>query len=197
MNQYDGGECFFVTPVAVSETSASLEGFGASPAPFELLDDAFRRTHGFEADIGLRQVAASQCPAVTFLSRARAARGSAPRLQVSETNLRSGQILSGSIDDPANRQIELLLVDDDGQVHNLSRLLRAGAGGKTFQVQLDLSGSGSQPQLLIAVASAQPISVLKQPDAGNAALVFPRALDEAARMGQSLGVAAKYFKLER
>ena len=65
-----------------------------------------------------------------------------------------------------------------------------------FQVQLDLIGTGSQPQLLIAVASAQPISALKQQDAGNAALVFPRALDEAARMGQSLGVAAKYFKLE-
>ena len=194
VNQYDGGDCFFVTPVAVSETSASLEGFGASAAPFEVLDDAFKRTHGFEADIGLRQVTASQCAAVTFLTRARATRAPAPRLQVGETNLKSGQTLGGSIEDPANRQIELLLVDDEGQVHNLSQLLRSSAGTKVFRVRLDLSGGGSQPQLLLAVASAQPISALKQE--ASAAVLFPRVLEEAARSGSSLGVAAKYFKLE-
>jgi eukaryotic-like serine/threonine-protein kinase len=196
VNQYDGGECFFVTPVKVSETSASLEGFGASATPFEVLDDAFKRTHGFEADIGLRQVTAPQCPAVTFLSRARATAPSAPRLQVAETSLRSGQTLSGSIDDPANRPIELLLVDDEGQVHNLSRLLRSGSSGKAFRVQLDLSGTGSQPQLLVAIASAQPINALRQQELGSAAVLFPRVLDEAARAGLTLGVAAKYFKLQ-
>jgi eukaryotic-like serine/threonine-protein kinase len=196
VNQYDGGECFFVTPVAVSETSASLEGFGASPTPFGVLDDAFKATHGLEANIDVVLVNASQCPAVTFLSRARTTRAAAPQLKVGETSLRSGQILSGVIEDPANRQIELLLVDDDGQVHNLSRLLRQGSAGKVFRIQLDLSGTGAQPQLLMAVASTQPISTLKQTETGNAAALFPRVLDEAARAGLSLGVAAKHFRLE-
>src|SRR5215216_6278370 len=35
VEQYDGGECFFVTPVAIGETAATLEGFGASTRPFE------------------------------------------------------------------------------------------------------------------------------------------------------------------
>ncbi len=194
VTRYDGGDCFFVTRVKVSDASASLEGLGASAAPFEVLNDAFKRRYGFEADIGLRQVTASQCAAVTFLSRARATRAAAPRLQVAESSLRSGQPLSGSLDDPANRQLELLLVDDEGQVHNLSRLLRSSGGTRVFRVQLDLIGTGSQPQLLLAVASAQPISALKQ-EAGSA-ILFPRVLEEAAGLGVSLGVAAKYFKLE-
>jgi len=196
VHQYDGGECFFVTPVAVSETSASLEGFGATAAPFGVLDDAFKAAHGVEANIDVVLVNASQCPAVTFLSRVRSTGASAPQLKVSTTSLRSGQTLSGTIEDPANRQVELLLVDDDGQVHNLSRLLRPAGAGKAFRVRLDLSGTGSQPQLLLAIASTQPIDVLKQADAAKAAVVFPRVLDEAARSGLSLAVAAKHFRLE-
>jgi hypothetical protein len=196
VHQYDGGDCFFVTPVTVSETSASLEGFGASAAPFGVLDDAFKATHGLEANIDAVLVNASQCPAVTFLSRVRTTPASAPQLKVSAISLRSGQSLSGTIEDPANRQVELLLVDDDGQVHNLTRLLRSGSGGQMFRVQLDLSGTGSQPQLLMAIASTQPISALKQAETGNAAVLFPRVLDEAARAGLSLAVAAKHFRLE-
>ena len=196
VNQYDGGECFFVTPVMVSETSASLEGFGDSATPFRVLDDAFKAAHGVEANIDVVPVNPSQCPAVTFLSRVRTTGASAPQLNVMATSLRSGQTLSGTIQDPANRQLELLLVDDDGQVHNLTRLLRSGTGGKMFGVQLDLIGTDSQPQLLMAIASKQPISALKQAETGNAAVVFPRVLDEAARAGQSLAVAAKRFRLE-
>jgi len=196
VNQYEGGECFFVTPVTVSEISASLEGFGASAAPFGVLDDAFKVAHGFEANIDVVLVNPSQCPAVTFLSRVRSTRASAPQLNVSATSLRSGQTLSGTIQDPANRQVELLLVDDDGQVHNLTRLLRSGSGSKMFHVQLDLSGTGSQPQLLMAVASTQPINALKQAETGNAAVVFPRVLAEANSAGLTLAVAAKHFRLE-
>jgi hypothetical protein len=182
--------------VTVSETSASLEGFSASPAPFGVLDDAFKAAHGLEANIDVVLVNASQCPAVTFLSRARTIPASAPQLKVSATSLRSGQTLSGTIENPANRHVEVLLVDDDGQVHNLTRLLQSGSGGQTFRVQLDLSGTGSQPQLLMAIASNQPISALKQAETGNAAVLFPRVLDEAARAGLSLAVAAKHFRLE-
>jgi len=132
----------------------------------------------------------------TDADRVRSTGASAPQLKVSTTSLRSGQTLSGTIEDPANRQVELLLVDDDGQVHNLSRLLRPAGAGKAFRVRLDLSGTGSQPQLLLAIASTQPIDVLKQADAAKAAVVFPRVLDEAARSGLSLAVAAKHFRLE-
>src|SRR5262245_11028771 len=56
VEQYDGGECFFVTPLAIGETAATLEGFGASTRPFEALDLAFRGGQGVGPSIGWRQV---------------------------------------------------------------------------------------------------------------------------------------------
>jgi hypothetical protein len=35
VEQYDGGECFFVAPVAISEAAAALEGFGATTSTAE------------------------------------------------------------------------------------------------------------------------------------------------------------------
>ena len=52
VEQYNGGDCFFMLPVALSSNAAVIEGFGASTAPFEALEKAFRRELGFEASSG-------------------------------------------------------------------------------------------------------------------------------------------------
>jgi hypothetical protein len=39
----------------VTASAARIDGYGASAAPFERLDDAFKSTHGFEADIDVRR----------------------------------------------------------------------------------------------------------------------------------------------
>ena len=82
IDEYDGGECFFIAPVAIRDQAAALEGFGAATRPFEVLDRAFQREIGFEASIGVRQVTQPQCPAITFLGKLRAERARAPRLQI-------------------------------------------------------------------------------------------------------------------
>ena len=42
INSYDGGDCFFITPNNVSASAARIDGYGASAAPFQRLDDAFK-----------------------------------------------------------------------------------------------------------------------------------------------------------
>jgi len=53
----------------VSQTAAVIEGLGASNAPFDTFDKAFRREQGIEPSVGVRQVTQAQCPAVKFLSQ--------------------------------------------------------------------------------------------------------------------------------
>jgi hypothetical protein len=72
VNNYDGGDCFFVTVVKVTETTAFLDGYGKSVIPFGLLDEALHQ-HGIDANIGFHQVAPLQCAAVNFLWRSRIA----------------------------------------------------------------------------------------------------------------------------
>ena len=197
ITDYDGGECFFITPISVGEAAARIEGYGASITPFQVLDDTFKKANGFEPDIGVRQVTVPQCPAITFLGRFRTQRATAPRLEINATNLRSGQVLTGYIEGDGNRHVELLLVSDDGAVHNLSRLVKTTSDGKTFNLRLQLAGSsGAQPQILIAVASAQPLNSLQLSQPGDARQVFPAVLAEETRASQTFGASATYFKLE-
>jgi serine/threonine protein kinase len=198
INQYDGGECFFISPAAVSANAAQIDGYGASGSPFQVLDDAFKRANGFEANIEVRQVTSAQCPAITFLGRLRNERARAPRIQVGQTNLRSGEALAGSIDGVGNNTVQLLLVSDEGEVQDVSALLKPAGDSKTFNMRMQRTGAaGAQPQLLVAVSSARPLESLKGAQSTPADQLFPLALTEAARTGQAIGAAIRYVKLDR
>lgn len=198
LNQYDGGDCFFITPVAVGANAAQIDGYGASGSPFEALDDAFKRANGFEASIDLRQVTAAQCPALTFLGRLRSNRAQAPRIEAGQATIRSGEALTGSVENIGAGSIQLLLVSDEGQVQDVSALLKEAGDARTFNMRLQRTGAaGAQPQLLVAVKSARPLETLRGAQSTPADQIFPLALTEASRTGQSVSAAIRYFKLDR
>jgi hypothetical protein len=196
VEQYDGGRCFFVAPVAVTETEAKLEGYGASARPFEALDAAFRHENGFEASIDVRLVTPAQCPAVAFLGRLRGA--NAPHLHIDGVNLGPSGLLTGSVDGYGSRNVELLVANDAGTVQNVSRLLKPGTT-KTFTISLrDIArASDRQPQLLIVVASPLPLDALRFDRPVEADRLFSAVLTEAARRSQPVAAMARYFKLEQ
>jgi hypothetical protein len=208
VDAYDGGDCFFVALDAVEDDNAVIDGLGSSVAPFEILDYEFKRQNGFEPSIGVHQVMAEQCPAVSFLFHTRRQRSAAPRLDAVTAGLKEGGPLTGSVSGaaPGAGVVELLLVADDGYVRNLTALLKPKpepksepGGAMNFTIGIRKTSPGPpRPQLLIAVASARPLEALKlAPDGTLAGQVFPRALAEATRSGQTLNVSAKYFMLEK
>jgi len=197
--QYDGGDCFFVSTEAASDSAAALEGFGAATKPFDTLNSDFQRTIGFEADIGLRQVTQAQCPAITFLNRLRHAHDRAPRLDIDKESVRDREVLGGMVDRYGSRTVDLLLVSDGGIVQSVSHLLKPGTDAKTFKIGMQRAnaGGGRQPQLLIAITSAPPLAALHPPQPMPADAFFRNVLDEAMRTGQSLSATARYFMLEK
>ena len=46
VEEYKGGDCFFVLPVAISANAAVIEGFGAATQPFDTFGRAFKRDQG-------------------------------------------------------------------------------------------------------------------------------------------------------
>ena len=199
VEHYDGGECFFVVPVAVDDASAELQGYGASAQPFEALDAAFLSNIGFEASIGARLVTRAQCPAVTFLGRVRDARGSAPVLKIDSVSLRPGDTLRGTVEGFGNRTVDLLLINDRGVAQNVTNLMRPGATTKSFTITIPRTAgtAGGQPQLLIAVASARPLDAMRPDRPMGADQFFAAVMNEATRTRQSVAAMARYFKIER
>jgi serine/threonine-protein kinase len=196
VEQYNGGDCFFMLPVALSSNAAVIEGFGASTAPFEALDKAFRRELGFEASIGARLVTPAQCPAVKFLGEFGGNRARAPRINLDSIEVRNGETLSGTIENFANRVVELLLVSDRGEVQNLSYLLKPGIDSLSFSIGMQRSGGGDGPQLVLAVTTPQVLDSLRQPKPVAADTFFLQAASEAQRNNIAIATAARYFRLK-
>jgi serine/threonine-protein kinase len=194
VEQYNGGDCFFILPVAISANAAVVEGFGASTAPFDTLDKAFKRDLGFEAAIGVRQVTQAQCPAIKFLSQLGTNQARAPRINLASIEVKNGETLSGTIENFANRVVELLLVSDSGEVQNLSYLLKPGIDSLSFSIGIKRSGGG--PQLLMAVTTARVLDSLRQPKPMAADTFFLQAVSEAQRGNITIGAAARYFRLD-
>ena len=192
-----------MAPVAVSEGKATLEGYGSSAAPFEVLDYDFKRTNGFEATVGYHTVMPQQCAAVNLASRFRNQRGPTPRLDISAGNLRSDGYITGTVADFGNRNLELLMVDHEGIVQSLTKLLRLASDKASFTINIRRSDAGPPKlQLLLALVSSKPLDALKPPQAGSveigaAAQVFARVIDEVQQSGQSLNVGIKSFNLEK
>jgi eukaryotic-like serine/threonine-protein kinase len=203
VRSYDGGDCFFVEPVTVADNNATLEGYGRSATPFTALDTEFKRTNGFEASVGYHVVSQPQCAAISFLGRLRNQREPLPRLDLSAGNLRSNGYISGSIGDFGNRNVELLMVDHEGNVLSLTTLLRGDGDPKSFTINLQRADAGpARLQLLVALAFRGSIDALKvrqqgSMELGTADQIFARVADEARKSGQSIDARIKSFNLEK
>ena len=66
----------------------------------------------------------------------------------------------------------------------------------TFSLKLNRSGAqGPKPQLLLAIASSRPLTLLATSKPLAAETLFPLLLDEARRFGITMDVAVRYFHL--
>jgi Protein kinase domain len=199
VEHYNGGNCFFLTPVAIGEHAALIEGIGSSDKPFTAFDAEFQRAIGFDPDIRVLQITQQQCPAIAFLSQLRGGDARAPRLDIDQENLRSGEVLNGMVDRYGSRDVALILVSDTGIVQNVSSLLKRGTDAKSFNIGMRRTegAAGRQPQLLIAVTSPSPVDSLRSGQPTEAETFFPQVLSDAARSGKSLSAVARYFMLEK
>jgi serine/threonine-protein kinase len=200
VQQYEGGDCFFVLPVAIGTSAAVVEGFGASTAPFEALDRAFKKTQGFEASIGIRMVTPPQCPAITFLNKMRGDPARTPRISLGSVKIRPNETISGNVENFANRVVELLLITDQGQVQNLSYLLKPGTDALSFSIEMKRAEEtlGSNvPQLIMAVASPRVLDSLRQPRPIPADQFFLQVMSEAQRANMTVNAAARYVTIQK
>jgi eukaryotic-like serine/threonine-protein kinase len=192
IRHYNGGDCFLALPTQVAAGTARIDGFGSDDSPFKTFNDDFKKTIGFEPDIEFRRLTGAQCPVLTFLARI-ATNSDMPRLEIDKPTLNNGDVLEGSLQSSASN-VQLLVVDDEGLVHDVSDRLGPGRDRRPFAMQLRRHSEGpAKPMLLLALASAAPIAAFKLSGPTPSADVVPVAL--AAQPNSSLTAALAFFKL--
>lgn len=196
---YDGGACFFLWPTAISDKRATIEGFGSTAEPFVSFDGAFKKAQGYEAQISLRTVTTAQCPMVDFLRQLGRGIDRSPVMQIGAFTMKSGDTLSGSVESEPGKNLDILLIGDDGLVYNLANYTRREGGRASFSLKLEstaASGAPVRPQTVLALVSAAPLPTLSGPNPAPAGDVFPGLHQDIARAGGKVGVGIKYFRIE-
>jgi serine/threonine-protein kinase len=181
INDYDGGDCFFLRPTEVADASASVEGFGDAIAPFEQLESDFTASNGFEPAINLRLVSPAQCAAVDLAERLGVNPVSAPIVAITAYSVGDGHPLAGTIQNANGRDVSMLLVADDGAVTRLDSFLSPTRDGASFSVPMvpDERSRGAA-QLLLVIASNGPLASLAGFETGQADDVLERLGAEIA-----------------
>ncbi len=200
--RYDGGECFFAKPVILSDGAAAIEGFGLSTAPFRRLDDALSRLPGrpqpFGVDIGVRQVSAAQCPAISFLNDLRGTSAPAVKLDLAGSRVAPGEAASGSVAAGEGRDVGVLVIGEDGIAYLATTSRASRDEPTTFTARMGEGPDAGKSRLLLAISAPRPLTSLKIGGAGvPAAKLFPQILAEAERGGLSLAAAARTLDVEK
>jgi serine/threonine-protein kinase len=196
VRNYEGGTCFFLWPIEIAERRATLEGFGSGSEPFIMFDAAFKQEQGFEAQIHLRPVTNAQCPMVDFLRQLGPGIDRSPKLQIGAFNMKSGEVLSGSVENGGGRNLDIVLIGDDGLVYNLAGFLKREGAKVSFDLKLESTGGAVRPQTVLALLSETPLPALSGPNPAPASDFFANLKQDVARQGGKLGLGVKYFRIE-
>ncbi|MGD0561471.1 MAG: serine/threonine-protein kinase [Roseiarcus sp.] len=191
---FDGGACFLVRPLPGGGAVHALQGVGVELAPFQRFDAGYTREVGVEPQLGLRLIAAAECPALDLIRLGSANGAAAPRIELTSYEVGRGRPLAGTISGVAGRHLVLLLVDNDGVAHRLETKAAVGGDAATFSAPLVADASSVGPlQIVLAIASAKPIAALEGLRSAPLADVAPRLSGDAS--ASSASVEAEFFKL--
>lgn len=196
VRDYDGGSCFFLWPLEIGDRKATLEGFGSNSAPFVAFDGAFKAAQGFEAQIHLRPMTEAQCPMVDFLRRPGIGIDRSPKIQIGAFNMKSGEILNGSVEAGSGQNLDVVLIGDDGLVYNLASFAKREGGKVTFNLKLESTGGAARPQTVLALVTKEALPALSGPNPSPASEFFANLKLDLARQTGKLGLGIKYFRIE-
>jgi eukaryotic-like serine/threonine-protein kinase len=196
VNSHDGGDCYFALPADVGDSHAEIVGYGNQRTPFDALRNSFRDRFGIDAAIDVRNVSDDQCVMVQALGDLAVAATAPVALDLSHSVLRSGGSLSGTISGLGDRHLALLMVDNFGFVHDLAGYVTRDEGTASFEIDEMSTASQMdfQPQLVLSIASAEPLQSLDLGQSLPASDLVPSLLEEIAGGARGLATDIGYFK---
>jgi hypothetical protein len=191
IRNFDGGSCFVALPAIGSSGSVEFQTFGKDKALEAEFTTAYASALGIVAHVSLGNVADSQCLALSFARKVERYPAFSLIIELEAAEVTSGSILSGAILNVKDRPVNLLVIDDEGQVQAVDRFLSAPNGtDRRFSAPLTLtSGPVTTKQLLMAIATDRPVQLLDGKINEPATNFFPRLASEIAESGADIDIA--------
>lgn len=167
---FGSAPCFLAVPEQETNGQWRLRTYAGEQETLAAFDSHIRAAAG-EVPNREKPLQQAQCAAADFASSV--LQGAQPALSFSLTGneFDSGGHVAGTITGIKQKWIYLVLIDDDGMMHDVTQYATVSGGAITLDIPVHVSGSGrNRTQLILAVASANPLSMLD--------LTEPRPLSE-------------------
>ena len=197
VRNYDGGSCFFAMPVDVEGVKLAIESFSSRNEPMLQLQKAIGFNLGADVNMGTRKITESQCPAIGFIDAMLKSRTPELKVGLHNTSISNGSQISGNIGGIRLPWIKLLLVDDDGMVHDISSYGSMAGGDLRFSAPVTITAMGkSRYQLVIAIAASKELRILNLPEPVSSNNLFESALRKANELNAEIAIGISAFRVE-
>ncbi len=182
--------CTYVTRLTAGAETGRLAVFSEDGTVPRSVPIRYGETFGLTPDTTPRPVSGAQCAALDLMRGLQGRGATSPTLVLDADELGAGDTVLGRVGRTRARGVWLALVTSDGAVFDLSDRLEPQADG-SFLFAFTLSGgTAGEPQLMLALASADPlVAAATAPDGANAETFLPRLLAEASEKGAAGQIA--------
>lgn len=197
IRDYSAGDCFIALPAVDLEGDVTFQTFGRDKAREDDFRKALQGVDQLRTEISSGDVADPQCLALSFARSTKRYPGFSLVIDLDEAEMASGTKLSGSVLNAEERDLHLLLVDDEGKVQSIDSYLKRGTGSdRAFSVPLTLTGGKpvATKQILLAITTDPPLpelSSINEP----ANLFFRRLSEEIKATKADVDLAVEGFNV--
>lgn len=193
---FEGDNCLLLAPVAVSDNSATIEAFAADDAGVTSFENDFRQVNGFDAQTDRHKIAREQCPVSSFMRRLDADNDPGLVFDVQTPVVKQGQPVQAKVTG-ADKAVEILSIDEQGKIENLSSRLQKQADGLVLSSPLNEGRPNpSKSRLLLLISSEKPIDALRSDRPAVPGGFFTAALEEIVRNGQPVKASLRYVRVD-
>jgi serine/threonine protein kinase len=193
IRDFDGGPCFLARSLGVNGSTPIVLGVGADKQTFQRFYQGLNSAVGVEPTLNVRLIASSQCPALGLIGASSGGAADAPKIELTGYEVGRSKPLAGAVSNLGGRNLTLLMVGSDGQVHRIETRPRADGSSATFSAPMVGDATAANVvQLVVAIVSPKPLPSLAEFKSGPAADILPRVAGELGASGGSLGT--EFFK---
>jgi serine/threonine-protein kinase len=192
--------CFFAAITTESDDAMAIKGFGLSTAPFEKIRKALADSGSGDAKIEGHVINDSQCAVTDFLKAVQPKAIDSPRITLAAADLKLGDSLKATITDAGTNNLDLLLIDGDGFVHDMkdgAELKKEGASDTLAMDMTEPRSMADSPEMIVAITSPDGLKLPKIADKTPAAELFPKLTKTLLGADGGFGIDFAYFRLSQ
>jgi hypothetical protein len=189
------GECFFAArPISLDGTE--IISYAARLESVQRFEQALAQAVKANQRIGWHRITEDQCASISFLRLVLGTSAPSLNVRLDRNEIESGSVLAGHVADKPSKVVTVLLVDDNGVVHNMFEHLSSGPDGIELSATVYATGDGrNRVQLVMAVAADAALPALASTQRIHSDEFFQQLYEQAREFGATLELGLDHFVL--